>query len=176
MKLFAIYIGGEHERANIELHDMRFIAAPSLEDTFEELRKQWWGKPESLHIDCWAEISSADGYRVSLEPAPFKGPERLYYVNLGGYDRSEFIEKHKNAFVVATSAPDARKKAVAQVKSRWYAPHRDEMYEAEQVFSLDDAANGRQLHIHLTPTPDAPAFEFTCKYYPLPRITPPESA
>jgi Domain of Unknown Function (DUF1543) len=40
MKLFAIYVGGELEGANIELHDMRFIVAPSIADTYEELRRQ----------------------------------------------------------------------------------------------------------------------------------------
>jgi hypothetical protein len=41
MKLFAIYVGGEAVGANIEVHDMRFVAATSLEDTYEELKRQW---------------------------------------------------------------------------------------------------------------------------------------
>lgn len=57
MKLFAIYIGGEHPRANIEVHDMRFVVASTLEGTYEALRAQWWGRPGTLHIDCWSEIS-----------------------------------------------------------------------------------------------------------------------
>lgn len=167
MKLFAIYIGGEHDLANIEVHDMRFVIANRLEETFEELRRQWWGKPKSLHVDCWAQIDTVDGYTVTLRPEPFDGPERLYYVNLGGYDRAEFIEKHKNAFVVAETAPDARRKAIAQVKPLWYAPHRDEQYEAEQVFALDDRANRESLHIHLTPDPENRPLTFTCKYFPI---------
>ena len=43
MKLFMIYIGGVHEKAFIELHDMRFVIAKSLEDTYEELKSSWWG-------------------------------------------------------------------------------------------------------------------------------------
>ena len=35
MKLFAIYIGGTHEKALIELHDMRFIIAENIKDTYE---------------------------------------------------------------------------------------------------------------------------------------------
>src|ERR1700749_3543427 len=99
MRLFAIYIGGEFTGANIELHDMRFVVASSIPDTYEQLRSQWWGIPNILHIDCWAEITHADGYDLGVRPEPFLGPERLYYVNLGGYDPSEFIEKHKNVFV-----------------------------------------------------------------------------
>lgn len=66
MKLFAIYIGGEMAGANIEVHDARFVLAASMEETYAELRRQWWGIPRSLHIDCWAEISHADGYDISL--------------------------------------------------------------------------------------------------------------
>ena len=62
MKLFAIYIGGEMQGANIEVHDMRFVAAESMSDTYAELRRQWWGIKKSLHVDCWAAIESADGY------------------------------------------------------------------------------------------------------------------
>ena len=166
MKLFAIYVGGEYERANIEIHDMRFVPAESLEETFEQLRNEWWGIPKSLHIDCWAQLSEVDGYAVSLKPYPYAGAERLYYVNLGGYDRAEFIEKHKNAFVVATSAPDARKRAVAQVK-HWYAPHRDEQYEAEQVFGLRDALLPQNLHIHLERTSTGGNLKFKCEYRPI---------
>ena len=89
-KLFAIYIGGETPGANIEVHDMRFVAAPSILDTYDELLRQWWGKPGSLHVDCWANIDHADGYDVTLRPEPYRGEEKLYYVNLGGYDRAEF--------------------------------------------------------------------------------------
>lgn len=34
-KLFIIYIGGSHEKAFIELHDMRFVIAETIEDTYE---------------------------------------------------------------------------------------------------------------------------------------------
>ena len=65
MKLFAIYIGGEHPGANIEVHDVRFIASRTIEDTYGTLREQWWGKPGTLHIDCWSELVRADGYEVA---------------------------------------------------------------------------------------------------------------
>ena len=52
MNLFVIYIGGQTEKSLIELHDMRFIIAPKIEDTYDELKKSWLGTPESLHLDC----------------------------------------------------------------------------------------------------------------------------
>jgi len=166
MKLFAIYIGGEAEGANIELHDMRFVVAPSITETYEELRRQRWGIPKSLHIDCWAEINHADGYDVTLRPEPFAGEERLYYVNLGGYAPGEFLEKHKNVFVVADSLAKAKARALRSVTG-WREPHRDEMYEAEQAFAIGAEGAMLPLHIHLTPSALAKELAFTCDYTPI---------
>ena len=166
MRLCAIYIGGEHPGANIEVHDMRFVVAPGIEATYATLLAQWWGKEGSLHVDCWSEISQADGYEVSLRPEPFEGPERLYYVNLGGYDGVNFAEQHRNVFVVADSLPAAKARAI-QRAADWTDAHRDEMYEAEQAFALDAAAEAQRLHIHLTPSLMSGDPAFTCHSTPL---------
>jgi hypothetical protein len=166
MKLFAIYIGGELEGANIELHDMRFVVAPSIADTYDELRRQWWGIPKTLHVDCWAEVSEVDGYTVALKSEPFTGPERLYYINLGGYDAGDFLEKHKNIFVVATSVSEAKRRAIKETKG-WDVPHHDDMYEAEQAFSLSDCGQSQRLYVHLEQNDQAKPFTFVCRYTPI---------
>jgi len=166
MKLFAIYVGGEIAGANIEVHDMRFVVAPSILETHAELRRQWWGTADSLHIDCWAEIDHADGYDVSLAPTRYPGREKLYYVNLGGYDPADFSEKHRSMFVVADTVAKAKARAI-QAASGWDAPHRDDFYEAEQAFALDQAAAGQRLHIHLAPSMEARPLRFACEYRPL---------
>lgn len=166
MKLFAIYIGGEHPRANIEVHDMRFVAALSIAETYEALKRQWWGRPGSLHIDCWSEVAHADGFEISLRPDPFEGPEQLYYVNLGGYDRTSFSEQHRNVFVVAESLPQAKARAIKRAKG-WVEPHRDDIYEAEQAFALSDTALDHRLHIHLRSAAGASDPPFTCAYTPI---------
>jgi hypothetical protein len=166
MKLFAIYIGGEHPGANIEVHDMRFVAAPTIEATYPTLLAQWWGREGSLHVDCWSEISQADGYEVSLRAEPYEGKEKLYYVNLGGYDGVAFAEQHRNVFVVADTLSAAKARAIKRA-SDWTDAHRDEMYEAEQAFALDAAAQAQRLHIHLTPRLMSGDPAFTCRYTPL---------
>jgi hypothetical protein len=163
MKLFAVYIGGEHPRANIELHDMRFVVARTITETYDELRRQWWGTPQSLHIDAWAEISHADGYDVELVTEPVAGKQRLYYVNLGGYDTEEFIEKHRNVFVVAETKAEAKSRALTQNRG-WKQLHRDEQYEAEQIFGLADVARQQRLNIQLQPSAAPRPLTFSCKY------------
>lgn len=166
MKLFAIYIGGEHPRANIEVHDMRFVVAPTIEDTHDELRRLWWGRPASLHIDCWSEVTHADGYEVTLSPEPFEGEESLFYVNLGGYDAADFTERHRNVFVVADTVARAKARALKRAKG-WDALHRDDLYEAEQAFALTGAAAAERLHIHLTRGGPVGDSSFTCEYTPI---------
>lgn len=166
MKLFAVYVGGELEGANIELHDMRFAIAATIEDTYDELRRQWWGTPKSLHIDCWSELSRADGYSITLKPEPADGPNRLFYVNLGGYDGDNFAEAHKNMFVVAETESKAKVRALKTVR-HWHAFHKDDLYEAEQAFSLTDVANGESLYIHLEKIDDESPAPFQCRFFPI---------
>ncbi len=165
MKLFAIYIGGEHPGAHIEIHDVRFVVAASIRDTYDRLRGEWWGTPGTLHIDCWAEIDHADGYDVALRTEPPAGRERLYFVNLGGYDGDDFAEKHKNMFVVAKTIADAKARALATI-TQWKDAHRDDFYEAEHAFALDTMI-GERLHIHLTRRDDSKPPTFICRYTPL---------
>lgn len=166
MKLFAIYVGGELPGANIEVHDMRFVVAPTITETYAELRRQWWGKPKSLHVDCWAEISHVDGYDVSLRPEPFLGAERLFYVNLGGYDPAAFLEVHRNAFVVTETVAQAKYRALKQVKD-WHEPHRDDLYEAEQAFALTEVGHDQRLYVHLEQVAETQPLSFTCYYTPI---------
>lgn len=165
MKLFAIYIGGEHPAAHVEVHDVRFVVADTIDGTHDQLRREWWGTAGTLHIDCWAEIDQVDGYEVTVRGEPSTGPERLYFVNLGGYDGKDFAEQHRNMFVVAGSVPEAKARAMGSI-SGWKDAHRDDFYEAEHAFALD-AMVGDRLYIHLTPNGGAAAPRFTCSYQPL---------
>lgn len=165
MKLFAIYIGGEHPQAHIEVHDVRFVVAASITATYDQLRAQWWGKPNTLHVDCWAELDHVDGYDVELRGEPSTARERLYFVNLGGYDGSSFAEQHRNMFVVATSVTAAKAQAMSSINN-WKDAHRDDFYEAEFAFALDTRVDG-PLHIHLLPAAQSREPKFTCRYTPL---------
>ena len=165
-KLFAVYVGGEMQGANIEVHDMRLVLAEDLEGTYPLLRVEWWGIPKSLHIDCWAAVDKADGYRVSLRTEPSDSPLKLYFVNLGGYDPAEFAEMHRNVFVVAETESKAKVKALKTVR-HWRAFHRDDMYEVEQSFCISKLAEAESLHIHLEAIEDKGQPDFICQYKPI---------
>lgn len=171
MKLFALYIGGSTATSMIELHDVRFVIAETIENTYDDLRRDWWGTPESLHIDCWGELTCADGYNITLRDRPQEGvEEKLFFVNLGGYDPAEFQELHKNIFVVAPTESKAKVKALKTVHG-WASRHEDYTYDVERMVNISALAAEKSLHIHLEATKSPAPFTFSCKYRPLGKKT-----
>lgn len=171
MHLFVIYIGGAHSQSLIELHDMRFIIANNIEETYPALRQSWWGIPTSLHLDAWGILTFADGHNILIANSPPQDTtKKLYFVNLGGYDRHQFTELHHNVFVVASDAHEAKQKAVQQV-SQWDSPHRDYLHEVDTVFELNNILANKNYYVHLVPTKEETPFNFTCRYTPIGKLS-----
>lgn len=166
MKLFAFYIGGSAPGSLIELHDVRFACGGTIEDTFPALRAGWWGKPNSLHLDCWGELTSADGHDITLSTQPSDAEDKLWFVNLGGYDPADFTELHQNVFVVAPTASKAQVRALKQAP-QWSQRHRDYVHDVENVFCIDEAVKEQGLYLRLTKTDTPRSFTFECGYWPI---------
>jgi hypothetical protein len=167
MKLFMFYIGGNCGSSNVELHDVRFSVGATPEDCYADLRRQWWGDPESLHLDSWGEVQQADGYDISIAqgPAPETG-DKLFFVNLGGYDAAEFGELHKNLLIVAIDAKAAKAKALAQIEG-WFQPHKDRVFEVEKAVDITGALGREGYALALTKANAERPFSFTCDYVPI---------
>lgn len=167
MNLFVIYVGGKTETSLIEVHDIHFALGEKIEDTYDQVRKQWWGTPQSLHLDAWGILKSVDDYDIVLKSEPLKNKtDKLFFINLGGYDPREFTELHKNIFVIAEHEDEAKLKAKATV-SHWHVPHRDNLYEIENCVNVSDLLIKQGLSIHLQPTHQPTPFNFNCKYVPI---------
>ena len=117
LSLFLVVLGGRSLKSNIELHDVRWVLGESLEDTFPELRKQWLGKIDGLHIDSYKRIEYVDGYKIEICKCnkdniinTKKEAESLWFINFGGYDPKKMYEEHEFTLVVAKKAIDAKKK------------------------------------------------------------------
>lgn len=167
MKLFVIYVGGSHEKSLIELHDMRFVVANTIEETYDALRQSWWGIPTTLHLDAWGVLEYADGHRIQVSKTPSNNKiNKLYFVNLGGYDQQQFTELHKNVFVVASDEVQAKQKAVQQI-SEWESPHRDYLHQVESILNLNEVLAKENHYLHLKEDNHIKSFEFTCRYTPI---------
>jgi Domain of Unknown Function (DUF1543) len=137
-KLFAVYLGGRAPRCNTELHDVVFVAGPSIEQCYERIMDKWFGDPLRLHIDSWMELNCVDGYRVSLQARPAPAGMKLFFINLGAYLPGQFTELHANAFVVATNEADVKKRAKSELLRGAYSVHTDDLYEVDDCLEISE--------------------------------------
>jgi hypothetical protein len=167
MKLFIFYVGGDCKNSNIELHDVRFCIGSTPEDCYDNLRRQWWGDPRSLHLDCWGEIEQADGFDVEIVATHAQSlSNRLFFVNLGGYVPDQFEELHRNILLVAIDAKAAMARAREHMHG-WSAPHRDNIFEVEKALNLSEITFGQGFSLVLRPATVEKPFRFICKYLKL---------
>ena len=164
--LFLVVVGGRSPKANIELHDVRWVIGSKIEDTFDQLRNDWFGADNGLHIDSYKKIDSIDGYKINLinkennesknkickkDKIPNK---KLWFVNIGGYDPSSMQEKHEFGLIVASSPSEAKTKA----KSKWLIDckkrHKDDISAIKKFTDVDDCEvikNIKNWEIELIP-------------------------
>ncbi len=167
MKLFVVMVGGDTPNSNIEVHDIRFVVGDTIEDCFEQLKEQWWGVPESLHLDCWGSLEVADGYKISLKNTPSSQNEALYFVHMGGYSSQIFSELHHNVFLVGTSIQEVLDRASSDsALASWNLPHKDNLFEIDKVINLQTLLKQHGLYVHLEKTEEDIPFVFTCDYVP----------
>jgi len=140
------YVGGTAPGANIELHDVQFVAAEQPEEAYPLLREKWFGDKSKVHIDGYARIEWADGYDVMLCAAPFHGPEKLFFVNVGGYRSDELAELHQFGLFVAHSADEAKEKAKQVLLTGSFQQHKDDLAEVDDCLLLHSLQG---YHIHL---------------------------
>ncbi len=148
--LYLVVLGGKAEKANIELHDVRWVVGSKIEETYDTLRRDWFGSSRGLHIDSYKKIQYIDGHKINLinveknkirKKAICKknNPKKnLWFVNIGGYDPTSMQEKHEFGLVIASSKLEAKNIA----KSKWLVgckkKHKDDLVSLEMLISCDD--------------------------------------
>ncbi|WP_427852192.1 DUF1543 domain-containing protein [Stenotrophomonas acidaminiphila] len=149
LRLFVVMLGGRHARANTEVHDVVFAVAPGIEQSYPQLRQQWFGDAAGLHLDSWMTVDGVEQWQVRLSAdVPAADAPRLYFVNLGGYVAGEFGEAHRYLLVVADDPADAKRKALRQACAAWIKPHRDALFEVDSCLPVGPIGG---LYVHLVP-------------------------
>ena len=147
--LYLVVLGGRVKKANIELHDVRWVVGTKIEDTYDTLRKDWFGSLEGLHIDSYKKIKYLDGYKINLRYVKnlkinnrfsnkSNTKKNLWFVNIGGYEPTSMQEKHEFGLVIAKNKLEAKNIA----KSKWLfgckKKHKDDIASLETLISCDD--------------------------------------
>ena len=165
--LYLVVLGGKANKANIELHDVRWVIGSRIEDTYDTLRKDWFGSPKGLHIDSYKKIKYLDGYKINIRNVEnlkinkknkfsdkSNSNKKLWFVNIGGYDPSSLQEKHEFGLVIASNKLEAINKA----KSKWLIgcknKHKDDISSLETLNFCDDCEPIKKIdnwEIELTP-------------------------
>ena len=168
LKLYMILIGYRPKGFNTEQHDVIFHVGSALEDpAFLARVRDSIPLPKSVlvHIDCYVEVTQADGYSVSVtKERPAVAPTyKLYYVNLGGYKKGVFQEYHKSILLALSDASELKARALAdpfatEMDSDFPSdarPHVDDRLKLG--VDVDDVTDVQELfdsyYITLTPNP-----------------------
>lgn len=145
--LYIVMLGGRHPRASIEVHDVVFVQADSLEQAYPQLCQAWFGSRPGLHIDSWMEVDGIDRYRVEFsDVAPGPDEPRLFFINLGGYEDRTFGEAHRYLLVVARDKAEARQLGKQRLQASWLKPHTDTVLDVDDCLPID-WVNGRYVHL-----------------------------
>ena len=155
--LYLVVLGGRAKKANVELHDVRWVVGSKIEDTYNTLRRDWFGSPNGLHIDSYKKIKYIDGYKINLiyfEKDKIdkkqlvkknKAKKYLWFVNLGGYDPTSMQEKHEFGLVAASTKLEAKNVA----KSKWLIgckkKHKDDLASLEMIISCDECEQIKKI-------------------------------
>ncbi len=149
--LFIVMLGGRHARANTEVHDVVIAVGDSLRDTYPQLKNAWFGEQKGLHIDAWAQINGVafEGIKYRLQfvdAAPNQSDQKLFLINLGGYDAREFGELHRYVLVVAQNEMVAKQRGKDYFSTNWQKQHTDRVLEVDDCISIDQI-HGRYVQL-----------------------------
>ena len=149
--LFIVMLGGRHARANTEVHDVVLAVGDSLEEVYPQLKNAWFGEQKGLHIDAWAQIYGVafegKNYQIQFtDAAPNQADQKLYLLNLGGYDAGEFGELHRYVLVVAQNAMVAKQRGKAHFAQHWQKQHTDRVLDVDDCLAIDQV-HGRYVQL-----------------------------
>ena len=148
-KLFAALLGGRAKGCTIELHDVQFTVSDRIENTYNDLREKWFGLKNKVHLDSYIHLNVVDGYEISLKSEAQESKNKLYFINLGAYEKGVFAELHAMKFLVDSSKANVKKRAKTLMLKGKISVHTDDLYDIDDCISISKV-NG--LHIHLTET------------------------
>ena len=155
--LFLVVLGGRTSKSNIELHDVRFVAGDTIEATYPELKRQWFGARSGLHIDAYMAVKFVDGYAVTLSSeAPKNLDQQLWFVNMGAYSSESLSELHHFGVVVAPSAQAAKASAKRYLLPGALQQHKDDLCSIDNCLVLQQfevGSDGTSLRVQLNPDP-----------------------
>lgn len=144
--LYIVLLGGKHEKANIEVHDVIPVIANDVMSKASYLKQKWFGVQKGLHIDSWMQVNGVhykgQNFKIVIDDE-FKldhNDLKLYLINLGAYIPTEFGEVHKYLVVAGIDKADAKAQGKLAIEKYWYKPHTDAVVDIDDCIELSQVS------------------------------------
>jgi len=147
LKLFLLLIGSKAPGRNVEQHDFFFGIAKELKELVPAIKAFWPEAGDTLHIDAWREVTKVDGYKIAIGLKNEKeiSENKLFFINLGGYQAHKLEEQHYTILTVQTN----RALAISEAKKTTFfttntlkgaTSHIDDKYgiDVDDVYQVED--------------------------------------
>jgi hypothetical protein len=187
-KLFMLLLGSKAPNRNVEQHDYFFGIACSLKELVPQIRAFWPEAGASIHIDGWREVNQVDGFSVKVIPRAKMGVgvlpagPKLFFVNLGGYQRGKLEEQHYTVLSVqdnrAIAIQEAKKTIFFKQNSiKGANSHIDEKYgiDVDDIYKIEDIlspALKQKYYVEICPDSDLEEDPIHLGYLRLDKLTP----
>ena len=162
--LFMVQLGGRPKGRLIEQHDMFFGVANQVRELVDDINHHWPEVKNKWHIDSYRAITKVDNYSVKLvelnNQVDAENGLKLFFVNLGGYQRGSFEEFHHKLLIVAATQAEAIKQAKQSTFYKEFtfvdkdspfdaASHIDDKFEVDidDIYNVNDLISSVQILI-----------------------------
>ncbi len=111
LKLYMVLLGCTPKGRLTEQHDIFFGIGTSVESLIPDMYT-FWADGGRLHVDSWREVNVVGEYEIKIVQKHWEEtPEKLFFLNLGGYKPGDFEEYHYKTLIVAPAMAQAVKEA-----------------------------------------------------------------
>ncbi len=165
--LFMVQLGGRPKGRLIEQHDIFFGVANQVRELVDDINHHWPEVKNKWHIDSYRAITKVGNHTVKLiesnnQTANDNGL-KLFFINLGGYQRGSFEEFHYKLLIVAATQADAIKQAKQSTFYKEFtfkdkdspfnaASHIDDKFQVDidDIYNVNDLVSNIQILIEPT--------------------------
>lgn len=177
-KLFMLLLGCKPPGRHTEQHDIFFGIANHLKELVPAIKQFWPEANGKIHLDAYRIVSHVEGYKVTVveKTGSNQAGQRLFFLNLGGYQSNVFEEIHYKMLMVSPN----KATATAQAKSsaffaQYFSPHVDDKYgvDVDEVFDIEEVlpqAMKAKFAIQFAPAKGLPADEVVLGYMPVDKL------
>jgi hypothetical protein len=178
-----VMIGCRPKGRLTEQHDIFFGIAESMKDLIPQMKKFWPEAKGNIHVDAYREINFVDGYTVLVAPRTKKknpAPEKLFFLNLGGYKQNEFEEFHYKVLAVAETSGAAIQQAKQSAFYKHFGfkgatSHIDDKYgvDVDDIYPVNDILDPafKELYFLEIIKQESPEDTLHIGYFPLKKLS-----